>query len=323
MYRRMGPRMAMLVVTVGLAVVALAGCGGASTAGGPAALLSQTFSGSHTVTSGDLSVSLTIDPTGSSTLKSPITLSFGGPFDSHGSGKLPSSNFSIALSSNGSVLKLGILSTGTAGYVSLNGTSYQLPQSSFQKLEQSFASVSSPGSSSGGSGILGRLGIHPLKWLVHPKTVGTAVVGGASTTHITAGINVAALLADLGTLLQKASTSGVSGASALGQGLSAATRAKIAAAVQSPTFDLWTGNADKTIRRLQLGLTVPVTGQISTLLGGLSSARIGLALQYADLNQPQTIVAPASVAPYSQFSAKLKAFITGLESSVASGAAGG
>jgi hypothetical protein len=79
---------------------------------------------------------------------------------------------------------------------------------------------------------------------------------------------------------------------------------------------VWTGTADKTIRKLRLALTVPVTGTISALLGGLSSAQIGLTLQYAQLNQPQTITAPANVQPYSQFAAKLKSFVAALQSTV-------
>lgn len=318
MYRRRGLHVAMLFLTAGLAVVALAACGAAGTASSPAGLLKQTFSGSHTVTSGDLGITLTVDPTGSSTLKTPITLSFGGPFDSHGSGKLPASNFAITLSSNGTALKVGILSTGTAGYVSLDGTSYQLPTASFQKLESSFASVSSSGTGTSGTGVLGKLGIDPLKWLIDPKIVGDQVVGGASTTHITAGVDVPVLLSDLDTFLAKAASAGVSGASSLAS-IPAATEQKIAAEIQGPSFDVWTGNQDKTIRQLQLGLTLPVSGQISTLLGGLSSAHVALTLQYADLNRPQTITAPTDVQPYSQFSAKLRTFIAGIESSVTSG----
>jgi hypothetical protein len=36
-------------------------------------------------------------------------------------------------------------------------------------------------------------------------------------------------------------------------------------------------------------------------------------MQYADLNQPQTINAPSSVAPYSQFQAKLRSFLSALQ----------
>ena len=115
----------------------------------PNTLLSQTFTGTHKVTSGNLNLSLTVDPSGSSTLSGPITLSFGGPFQTRGAGKLPESNFTVSASALGRSVSLGIISTGTAGYVTLQGTSYQMPQATFQKLESSFAQLTaSPGSSS-------------------------------------------------------------------------------------------------------------------------------------------------------------------------------
>jgi len=43
------------------------------------------------------------------------------------------------------------------------------------------------------------------------------------------------------------------------------------------------------------------------LLGGGSTAALSLTVQYADLNQPQTISAPTSVKPFSQFGSKLNA----------------
>ena len=54
-----------------------------------------------------------------------------------------------------------------AGYVTLQGTSYQLPQATFQKLESSFAQLAAPPGASSGSGTLAKLGIHPLA-LAHP-----------------------------------------------------------------------------------------------------------------------------------------------------------
>ena len=222
----------------------------------------------------------------------PITLSFGGPFQSQGKGKLPKSNFVISFTAQGKTGSLGILSTGSAGYVTLQGTSYQLPASTFQKLESSFASLASSPGGSGGSGALSKLGIDPLHWLTSPSVVGSENVGGADTTHIRAGVNVAALLTDLSTFLQKASSLGVSGAPKIPTGISAASRQRIAGAVKNPTFDVWTGTGDKTVRKLAIRLTLPITGQASTALGGLSAADIGLTMQYANLNQPQTIGAP-------------------------------
>jgi hypothetical protein len=301
----------------------VAACGSSGTSSNPNTLLKQTFSGQHTINSGQLSFRLTITPSGSSSLRGPITLDFGGPFQSRGKGKLPQSNFSISLSGQGKRATLGIISTGTAGYVSLDGQSYQLPQATFQRLESNFAQVAAPSGSGSSGGTLSKLGIQPLNWLSNPTVVGNEKVGGASTTHIRAGVNVSALVSGISQFLQKASSLGVTGTAKYPSGLPASTQTKIANAIQNPSFDVWTGNDDKTMRRLQLGLTIPVTGQISTALGGLRSAVVGLIIQYSNLNQPQTISAPTSVQPYSQFQAKLSAFVQALSGATGSASGSG
>jgi uncharacterized membrane protein YgcG len=84
---------------------------------------------------------------------------------------------------------------------------------------------------------------------------------------------------------------------------------------------VWTGTSDKTVRRLTIALTVPITGNLSSQLGGVKSADIGLTMQYSDLNKPQSITAPTTVRPYSEFQTKVSAFIQGLQSA-ASGVLG-
>ena len=309
-----------LVFSAIVAALLVAACGssggGDPSSGSAKTLLQQTFSGGHTVKSGVLDFSLSVDPAGSSTLTTPIVLSLSGPFQSRGTGKLPESDFTVGISALGKHGELGVVSTGTSGYVTLQGTAYQLPQADFQRLESSFSSVGS-GSSSGLSG----LGIDPQHWLENPKTVGTATVGGAQTTHIQAGVNVSALLADLNTFLAK--TAKTSGSTKIPTAIPAATQEEIAAAIRDARVDVWTGTTDHTLRRLTLSLDVPVSGQTSTVLGGMSSAGVALTLQYSDLNQAQTIAAPTKVAPYSQFQSKLRTVLEGVEGSVgASGTSG-
>jgi hypothetical protein len=309
---------AMMVAAATLAAVAVAGCGSSSGAGSdPNKLLSQTFTGTHKVTSGNLDLTLTIDPSGSSVLSGPITISFGGPFQTRGAGKLPESNFTVSASALGRSVSLGIISTGINGYVTLQGTSYQLPTTTFQRLESSFAQLTSQPGTSSASGTFAKLGIHPLSWLRHPTIVGTENVGGAQTTHIHAGVNVSALLNDLNTVLERASSVGVSGTGSLRSGMSPATRQRIAGDIENPSFDVWTGASDKTIRRLTIGLTALVTGNLSSQLGGVRSADIGLTMVYGDLNQPQTIVAPKTVRPFSEFQSKVSAFVQSIQGAAA------
>jgi hypothetical protein len=315
-HRRTALSVMFVLVLASLAGVGVAACGVAGQAASdPGTLLSQTFSGRHKVNSGTLNLTLTIDPSGSSTLTGPITISFGGPFQTRGQGKLPASDFTVTASAMGQGVALGILSTGTKGYVTLQGTSYQMPQATFQKLESSFAQLASSPGATNGSGTLAKLGIHPLHWLIHPTIVGTETVAGAQTTHVHAGVNVPALLSDLNTLLGKASSLGVSGAAK--SGLSPATRSHIAAEIRNPSVDVWTGTSDKTVRRLALTLTLPVTGATSTQLGGMRSADIGLTMQYGELNQPQAITAPTTVRPYSEFQSKFAAFVQSLQGAAA------
>jgi len=304
--------------------LAAAGCGG-SGSGDATKLLNQTFSGRHHVTSGDVSLAVTIALPGSSTLKSPVRLSLGGPFQSRGAGKLPQSDFTVSFGANGKTGALSVLSTGTAGYVTLEGTSYRLPAATFERLESSFAQVASSAGGQPASGTLGGLGIRPLTWLRNPTIVGDEKVGGASTTHIRAAVNVPGLVENLSTLLAKASSLGVSGANQFSGGLSAAQRRQVAAAVRNPRFDVWTGSSDKTLRKLAIGLSLPVSGPLATLGGGASSADVGLTIQYSDLNQPQTITAPATVRPFGEFQGKIQTFVQTLEGGLlgSSGAAGG
>ena len=289
--------------------LALAACGSSGgSAGNANQLLTETFSGVHTVNSGNVNFTLTIVPSGSNTPGAPITLSLGGPFQSLGAGKLPESNFAISFGGRGKSGSVAVLSTGSKGYVTLQGTSYELPPATFQKLQSSFAQVASTSSGSGsGWGALGKLGINPMGWLRNPTVVGNETIDGTSTTHIRAGVNTSALVNDLSTFLQKASS--VSGTKSLPGGLSATAKSQIVSAIQSPSVNVWTGSSDKTLRKLQIGLTVPATGQLSTLAGGAGSAAIGLKIEYAELNQPQKITAPTTLRPFSEFQRKLQAFM--------------
>jgi hypothetical protein len=301
-----------------VASLALAACGSSSSTNDPSGLLKDTFAGSHKINSGNIDFTLTVNPSGSSTLSGPIKLSFGGPFQARGTGKLPQSDFSVSVSALGKSGSLEILSTGSNGYITLQGTSYQLPAATFKKLQSSFSQIGSTGAGSKSSSTLSKLGIQPLDWLQNPTVVGTENVDGTDTTHIRAGVNVPAFLTDINTFLKKASSLGVPKTAGVSNGLSATTRAQISKEVKNASFDVWTGKDDKTLRKLTIGVTLPVSGQASTALGGMRSAAIGLSMRYADLNQPQTITAPKTVRPYGEFTSKVKSLVQSLHASTGS-----
>lgn len=309
----------------------VSGCGSSKPAKNPSkpstssatSLLHAAFTGKHTLNSGDLQLSLEIVPTGSTELTTPVTIAFGGPFQTEGSGKVPKSDFTVSGELEGHSGKLQIISTGTAGYITVDGTSYQLPAASFRKLESGLGSVSGTGSTKGGkasteTSLLSSLGIQPLKWLNDPRVVGQQTVSGTATTHVSAKVDVAGLLKDMNTLIANASKLGVPDAGKVKSEITPAEQAKIAAAVKSPSFDVWIGNSDKTLRKLTIAVTVPVSGELRTLLSGLSSVHVTLTVQYSDLNQPQTITAPTNVQPYKQFQERVAALLEEIEGGIAS-----
>jgi hypothetical protein len=286
-----------------LAAATIAACGsaaGGSTPAGARRLLQQTFDRRHTVSSGVLSFRLTLAPAGSSSANNPLSLSLSGPFQSRGAGRLPESNLTVGLAALGRQGKLGVISTGTSAYVTLAGTAYRLPAAGFQNLVSGFT-----GAGAGGSG-LSQLGIDPLSWLENASVVGTENIAGTSTTHIRATVDVGVLLAELDALLHKASSSA---GSATLTSIAPATRRRIVRAVAHPVVDVWTGSSDHTLRKLSLSMGVRIRGQVSRMLGGLTSAALGMTFQYADLNRPQTITAPANAQPFSGFQSRLPSWL--------------
>jgi hypothetical protein len=280
-------------------VVALAGCGSSGSGVSARALLRDTFAARHQVTSGRMSFALTVAPAGAGARADPVTVTVGGPFQSRGAGRSPASDFTLQVASGSQHGSLAIVSTGTAAFVTFAGTSYRLPESTFER----FASGLSP-LTAGGS--LSSLGIEPLDWLVDPVVVGRATVGGVPTIHIRARVDPQRLVRELGALL---STTGslAGGANSAGRSvtLSPASQRRIAGAIRKASVEIWTGVADRTLRRLTLAVTLPVAGGLSSLLGGLRSARLLLDVRYTDLNQAQRIPAPANARPFSELASAL------------------
>jgi hypothetical protein len=280
--------------------VGLAACGGGGSPSA-AALVRDTFRSHKPIESGQIDLSFTVSPVGggSSRAARSFALQLQGPFQSLGPSRLPRFALALALTSAGHTLKAGATSTSGQLFIELGGAYFQAPGTTVQALQQGYAQATRTSSSAASQSTFAALGVDPGEWLAHPSVAGTVDIAGAETMHVTAALNVARFVADAEKL------SGAGGALGLGtggQGLSLLSPAGISAlsgAVRSSNVDLYTGVSDHLLRRLSLTAAISTTPATRAALGGLGNANLTLVLQFAGLNQPQTIAPPSKPQPMS------------------------
>jgi hypothetical protein len=274
--------------------VAIGACGGGSSSSSTAAqLLSQTFSANIAkIHSGDLALTIDAQLKGFKTLHGqPVELQLSGPF-SESAGHGTEFDFSATATVEGSTIPLAVLSTGTALYLEFGGTYYSLPASVNSALGRSAASQ---GSTGGSSNVLSKLGIDPLSWLTSPKIVGTTTVGGVSTQHLTAQVDVAGLLGDVGKIASNAPGIGKQAASEL----SSANLQQVASAINSAQVDIYSGASDHILREFRLAVAFTIPGADQQTLSGLTGGSLAIDATISNLNAAETIKPPSSSQPFS------------------------
>ena len=104
--------------------------------------------------------------------------------------------------------------------------------------------------------------------------------------------------------------------------LSPAIVTELGKSIKSAHVDLYTGESDHLLRRLEVSANVSATGQTQALLGGLSTADVKVLLEFSDLNQPQTITAPSNPESPSQLLPALQQLVGALQGATGSSGSG-
>jgi hypothetical protein len=315
---------AVALLALSLCACSIAACGAAP--GSVQSLLDDTFSGHAQVESGKVNLSFALSAAGQSTAAKPLEVRLSGPFENVGAGKLPRFALQLQLSAAGHALQAGASSTGSALFVQLAGTWFSTPQSTYKALEEGYAQATKTASAAKVRSTFSSLGIEPGHWLSDPTKVGTTTIAGVSTVHLTASVDIPAFLADVSKLSQAGGALGlgsVTGVPTLPAGaLSSSVIAELAKSIKSAHVDVYTGEGDHLLRRLEVSAVVSGTPQTQALLGGLSTADVKVLLELSDLNKPQTIAAPSNPQPPSQLLPALQQ-LAGMFQGVGSGSSGG
>jgi hypothetical protein len=293
---RSAPALALAIV---LAVAFVAGCGGGQKASSDTPvnqLLKQTFSGDKQVKSGMLDLSLRVDSQGASQAGGPIAVRLTGPFESQGKGKLPKFKLNASLSGSGQNFTAGVTSTVDKGFVSFQGTDYAITDNVWSQFRKGYEqSQQQAGSKPGQS--LSALGIDPQNWLTNPRNAGDGKVGNDDVVRITGGVNVARMLDDVNTLLEKGRSLGGTAGQKIPNKLTEQQKQQAVQAIKSPSVEIDTGKDDSILRRTLVNFTVNVPKSVAS---GAQSAKVALDLKLSDLNQSQDIAAPANAKPFTQ-----------------------
>ena len=117
---------------------------------------------------------------------------------------MPKLDINASFEGGGQNLEAGVTSTGEAGFVSFNGTDYEVAGPVWKQFTASYEQAGSKGSGQS----LATLGIDPRKWLTNAENAGEAKVGDTDTIKITGDVDVPKLLDDVNAALAKLRTLG-------------------------------------------------------------------------------------------------------------------
>jgi hypothetical protein len=273
-------RAVLAVVLAG--ALALAGCGGDDASDKSASeLIEATFSSDQPVESGRLQLGVRADLAESGSLEGTLTARFA----QGGEGQLPKLDGQLSLVTDGGSLEAGAISTGDKGYLVVAGQAYEVPASDWERITKAYtASERETDKRRRAQPTLDQLGIDPRRWLVDPRKDGEGDVEGAETIHLTAGVDVPRMLADVTKLAQ---------GNDISEQLGAEDAEQLEKAVRSARVEIDTGKEDERLRRLVVRLE-------------LSAGTLELSLRYSELDEPQEIRAPEGARPLSELTETLE-----------------
>jgi hypothetical protein len=282
-----------------LLLALIAGCGGGDDRESVEDLLDRAFR--QSIRSADLNLEATLELKGEGA-GDPVNLQASGPFRSN-DGKLPSVDVTLRLGSGGGgqTVESGFLSTGDRAFVKFQDVYYEQPRAEVRKANEALAE-----NRNGRQSSLAALGLDPRSWMSEAKDEGDEKVAGVDTHHVSGTLDVASMMHDLNKLVERggAALGGATGQQAP-EPLSDSDIRRITDVVKDPTFDIYVGKEDDTIRRVSGRIEADVPEDQRDGLNGLEGGTLTFSIEFEDVNGDQEIEAPSSARPLSDLTRSL------------------
>ena len=294
-------------------VVAIAQTGGEDSVD---EVLAQTFGEQKSIKSGRLEASVQIEANGLAQLQGPVALRLSGPFASTEPSELPRFDFELGIDASGQRLNAGAVSTGDKGFLRFQGQAYAVGDQLFEQFRKGYAEQAECNGEREAGVSFSAIGVDPRRWLTDPKREGTEEVGGTETIHISAGVDVTRFVEDLNRILgrtdlqqdpcaEEGEESEENTPEPSSRQLTDEQRAQIVEAVQDARVDIWTGEDDTTLRRINVDLRLDVPAEREEAANGLKDGRVRFDLLLGALNEEQEIAAPEGARPLEELVAGL------------------
>jgi hypothetical protein len=309
---RIRPLFALCAVAVAVPL-GVAGCGSDDSGSGddPQTVLDETFNNDTTVTSGDLSLTASIDAGGEQGGSFDFTL--GGPFQgiTEDENAIPQLDWEVSATGEGAGQQIdfsgGLVVTTDNAFVEYNGEAYEVGTEQFTQIKDEFEAQAEAAAGEDTQGTIQEqcataieqaggdpsacADFDPASWLTNETNDGNEDVAGTDTIHISADADVPTMLADIGNL-----AAAVPGADQ--QGFDPAQLDQVSGAVTEATIDVYTGAEDKVLRKLEVNLTIDPSAVVPEgVTVPVEDIQIAFAVEIAGLNEEQTIEAPADAKP--------------------------
>ena len=152
-----------------LTVLVLSGCGGSDEQGESAqrasassdsnSLLRSTFANLGKMQSATVDLKVRVEPRGANAALGPVAARLQGPFASQGANQLPKFAFNVELTSGGRTVTGGATYTGSKGYVTLQGTPYEVADLVLKQFVAGYEQSLKSRQNAQGGLVLGALGV--------------------------------------------------------------------------------------------------------------------------------------------------------------------
>ncbi len=248
--------------------------------------LSETASKLDEIKSGQLTMRLVAASRGLS--RTTVGFELQGRFALPRPGALPVADMTYTRIQGDQEVAARFISTGAKAFAELDGTLYELG-------DEERASLVAP-AGGGGANPLAELGIDD--WVVNPQLAEVSVEAGQSVERIGGRLDVANAINDL---LDLARQLGASELAAVPR-IAGRAETQLDRAVRSSTFELFTGESDRYLRRLAMVVDFAATAppSLRPALQTLADINVRFELALSNHNQAVTVQEPEGAIPYSE-----------------------